>query len=99
MAMYNQSILTSSETVWDLFSAANTFTEGKVLGLFMVGLTLILLMIMKNYEAPEGAFVVSFIMFVLSAILAFAKLLSLYYPLLFLAMTAFVALYVFVLRR
>lgn len=99
MAMYNVTLLQQSETVWDLFYVAGVYTGGKLLGLFMVGLTLILLMIMKKYDAPEGALAVSFIMFILSAILTFAKLLSFIFPLFFLAITAFVTLYVFVIRR
>lgn len=99
MAMYNETLLQSAETVWDLFYIANVFTGEAVFGLFILAVYLILLMVMKRYDLPDGMFAVSFITFILSAMLTWAGLLNFIFPLLFLTFTAFVALYVFVIRK
>lgn len=97
--MYNTTGLESATTVTDIFKYANSATNDVLFGSFMIAIFFIFLMIMKRYEFDQALLVDGFVCFILSAILTYSKLLPLFYPLFFLAVAAFTAFYMFVVKE
>lgn len=99
--MYNLTpIQGSGVNVYELLLFGNNATEGLLLGGFMLAIFFVMLFRLntKN-EFSASLLASSFVCFILSAILAYGKLLGLIYPLGFLAMLAFDALYMYASRR
>lgn len=97
--MYNLTNLTGVEKASDLVSFGNEVTGGLLVGLLCVGLFFVFLFRLKRWDFDEALLVSSFIVFVISGLLAFGGFVQLYYPLVFLALCAFTAFYMFVLKR
>jgi hypothetical protein len=92
---YNLTGLYASDSIFDLFTYANEQTSGILFGLFMVSIFLIMTFAFIKFGFEKALLVSSFISFVLSSILSFSGFLTIYYPIAFLAITAFIGLYVF----
>lgn len=91
--MYNLTQLFNANSSLMLYEYANDSTGGVLSGLFAIGLFVVMLMIMKKYDFVDALLASSFIAFVISEFMAFAKLLNFWYPLSFLILTALTALY------
>jgi len=96
---YNITQLQASTTIIKLVVYANDAVDGLLLGLFIIAIFFVLLMVMKKYEFDFVLFTSSWISFVLSSILVYAKLLNFIFPLSFLALAAFTGFYLFVVKR
>ena len=97
--MYNITQLQESGNVFLLFSTANDFTSGLLLGLFVLAVFLIMLLALKKWEFDDALLASSFSSFVISAILTSAGLLNLLWTLGFLTILAFTAFYMFVAKN
>jgi|19_taG_2_1085344.scaffolds.fasta_scaffold221260_1 uncharacterized membrane protein len=97
---YNLTDLQDSETVTDLFIYANDSVTGLLGGMFMLAVFFVLLgLMMKKNDFDSALLSCSFISFVLGMLLSYAGLLTLIFPLGFLALTAFTAFYMFVVKK
>jgi|TARA_Y100000310_G_C20686141_1_gene819135 hypothetical protein len=97
--MYNLTILSDSDSIGDLFITANTYSNSTLFGMFIIAIFFVMLMVLKKWEFTSALLTSSFSSFILSLILVYADLLNFIYPLLFLTITAFTALYVFTAQR
>ena len=97
--MYNLTQLQESGTISVLFSTANDYTSGLLLGLFVLAIFFIMLLALKKWEFDDALLASSFSCFITSAILASAGLLNLLWTLGFLALLSFTAFYMFVAKN
>jgi len=97
--VYNLTLLKETDTVSEIAIYANNATDGILFGLFMIIIFFTMLLIFKKWEFDEALLSSGFSSFILSAILAYGGFINLIYPLAFLAITAFTAFYVFVVKR
>ena len=98
---YNLTKLNSAETVWNLWDFVNSVTGGlfsavAVLSIFFIAL---ISLVWRGTEFDQALLVSSFGAFIISAVLTYAELLNLLFPLMFLAILAFTAFYVFVVKN
>jgi len=92
---YNMTQLQESRTIFQLVSYANDMTSGVlVMGLCIALFFILLMMNMAKTEFIKSMLISSWIVFVISAFFAYAKLVSLYFPLGFLIMGALSTLYI-----
>jgi len=96
---YNVSALQNASTVLDIVQYANDTTDMLLFNLFMIVIFIVLLMVLKKYDFEDTLLVASFFCFVISLLFRYAKLISFAYPIAFLTLTAFSALYLFVVKR
>lgn len=99
MVMYNLTDLQEATNVVDLVSYANTSTDGVMVMLFVFAIFFVMLMISRRYGFTEGIVTSSFLSFIISSLFTYGKLLNILVPLLFLALTAFTAMYLYIARR
>ena len=92
---YNLTELGSQETMVGVFQSANNATSGVLAGFFIIALFFLLMLMMKKYEFTKALMSASFITFILASLLTYAKLVSIVFPLLFLAIAAFTAFFVY----
>lgn len=85
---YNMTQLQNADTFFGIVQYANASTNGVLMGLMMVAVFFVLLMLMKRYDFEVDLLVSSFISFILSLILVYAKLLNFMFPLTFLIIAA-----------
>lgn len=97
--MYNMTQLRAVDSFIDLVTYANDSTGGILVGLFMIAFFFIMLMVLKKWDFASALLSSSFVTFVIMAVMSFAGLLNLYFPLAFLAITAFTAMFVYVGRK
>lgn len=90
---YNLTGLENADTISELAIFANTTTEGKLFGFFMMALFIIIIFLLKRFPFIEGVLASSFVCFILSAILVYGEYLSLMFALIFLVILALSALY------
>lgn len=92
---YNLTQLQEAEYFVDVFIYSNTSTDG-VLGIgFIIALFFVLFMVLKKYEMTHSLVVSSFVCFIVSGLMAYLGVMNIMIVLLFLATTAFSALYIF----
>jgi heme A synthase len=92
---YNLTQLQGAEYFVDVFIYSNNSTEG-VLGIgFIIALFFVLFMVLKKYEMTHSLIVSSFVCFIVSGLMAYLGVMNIMVVLLFLATTAFTALYIF----
>jgi len=96
--MYNLTQLQQSDTVYKLWVYANMSTGEILMGMLMIAVFFIMLMILKRWDFTDALMTSSFICFILSAILAYAKLLNFLFVIGFLAVLAFTILFVILSR-
>lgn len=86
--MYNITQLQQANTLFKLWEYANDSTSGLVAGLFLLGFFFIMLLQLKKWPFAESFLTSTVIAFVVGLLLSYAKLLSIVYPLMFLALAA-----------
>jgi len=92
--MYNLTQLSNAENIQDIVVFSNTTTEPiTAMGVISVSLFFIMIMVLLKWGFDRAILVSSFMSFILTSLLAWGGMLSMYYPFVFLAMTAFVYLY------
>lgn len=96
---YNMTQLQNSYTISALFNYANNSTDGVLAIGLMIGIFFILLLILKRFEFIQAIVTSSFLCFILSGILAYAGYMSIWGVLLFLIITAFSTLYMYVKKE
>lgn len=92
---YNLTNLTSAETAADLVVFANEVTSGMFMMLFLFAIFFILLLALKRYGFAEALLASSFVIFLVSATLAYGSFVGIIWPLLFLAIMAFTGFYLY----
>ena len=92
---YNTTILQQSEGLYDVFVYANDSAAGLFVMLFMLAIFFVLLAALKRYTFARALLASSFVCFILSTMLVYIKLLNFLFPLGFLTITAFTALFVY----
>ena len=90
---YNITALQGAKSLFTVVQAANIYSEGLLMILFLVAIFFIVLMKSKTYEFSKSLLVASAISFVVSIFLAFAKLINPIWVLVFLIATAFTILF------
>jgi hypothetical protein len=90
---YNLSLLTENESLSGIFSAANSYTDGLLVGLLVLSLFFIMLLVLKRWDFLNALLSSSFVCFVISALLVAGGFLSLYWALGFLILAALTVLY------
>jgi len=96
---YNITALQEVDNIYKLFEYANTSSENTLIGMFMMAIFFVMLMVLKKWDFVDSLITTSFICFVLSSILTYGKLLNMIFPIVFLAITAFTALYMYSVRK
>lgn len=96
---YNVSELYNATSISDLTLYANNATDGVLFGFFMIGIFLVMMFALKRWEFDDSLLASSFACFILSGILSYGGYLNMIFPLGFLAMMAFTAFYIFVVKR
>ena len=96
---YNLTGLTNSTNLVELFTFANTTVDGLLFGLLIIGIFLVMLMAMKQWELEKALVSSSFVCFILSSIMFYAGWLHIMYPLTFLIITSLVGFYIYVTDR
>ena len=96
--MYNLTQLQQSDTVYKLWLYANMSTGEILMGMLMVVAFFIIMMVLSGWDFTDRLLTSSFICFILSAILAYAKLLNFLFVIGFLAVLAFTVLFVILSR-
>ena len=95
---YNLSLLTNSSSISGIVITANSYTGGLLVGLLVLSVFFIMLMALKKWEFDDALLSSSFVSFIISAILVAAGMLNLLWTLGFLALTAFTAFYMYVVK-
>ena len=95
----NLTILQEADTMGKIAIYANNASNGILMGGFMIAIFFVMMFVLKRWDFDDALLSSSFVCFILSSILAYSKLLNIIFPLGFLAITAFTALYVFVAKR
>jgi len=95
---YNLSLLTNSSSISGIVSTANSYTGGLLVGLLVLSVFFIMLLALKKWEFDDALLSSSFVSFIISAILVAAGMLNLLWTLGFLALTAFTAFYMYVVK-
>ena len=93
MALYNLTNLENAESLQQIALFANEVTGQKFFLLVMIAVFIILLFQFKKYDLQSAILGSSFISFLASGMLWFAKLVSVEVPIAFLAILAFSLLY------
>jgi len=96
---YNLTGLQTSVNIVDIFIWANGITGQMLFGMFLTAIFFIIMLVLKNEGFEQAIMVSSFICFVLSGFLVFAKLLNFYFMLAFIIILALTAFYVYVVKR
>jgi len=92
--MYNLTQLSTAENVQDIVAFSNTATEPiTTMGVISVSLFFIMIMVLLKWGFDRAFLVSSFMSFMLTSLLSWGGMLSMYYPFVFLSMTAFTYLY------
>lgn len=91
--MWNMTALTTDPTVATIFTAANSFTNNNLFIFLSIALFFILLLALKKWEFSSALLTAGWVSFVLSALLAYGGLLSIIFPLAYLAVAGFTMLY------
>ena len=97
--MYNMTTLQNADTILKLITYANDSSEQILMGLLMIGIFFILLMALKRWDFDDGLVISSFVCFILSSLLTYAKLLNIIFPLAFLALAGFTAFWIYTVKR
>jgi len=92
---YNMTELQETETVYQLIQYANTYSSGLLVGLFTVAIFIVLIMALKRYDFGNALITSSFITAVISSILAYIGLVNIYFPIAYISITAFTALFLY----
>lgn len=85
---YNMTQLQMADTFYGIAKYANDSTNGVLFGLMIIAIFFVLIMLLKRYDFDDAFLVSSFISFILSIFLVYAKLLNFMVPLVFLILTA-----------
>ena len=95
---YNLTKMADSTSVVNFVSTVNQYSGGTIFHIFIVGIFVIILLALSRFGFDNAFATASFICFVLSAFLALAKLVEIYFPLVFLIFTMLAALYLYSTR-
>ena len=95
---YNLTQLGGADSFNGLINFANDVTGDLFVGLFVMAVFVIAVFVLKKYEFDFALLSSSFGAFVISALLSYGGFLNMIYPLAFLAIMAFTAFYVFVIK-
>jgi len=87
------SLLTNATGVTDLVDAANVFSGNVLLVFLSLAVFFVFFFILKRYDFDRALLASSFISFILSAFLAYGGFLGIMWPLIYLGIAAFTALY------
>jgi len=97
---YNMTALQNAETVGQLIIYASNSTGNLLFGLGTVALFIIMMAaFLRSAEFDEALLTSSFISFVLSFFLIQGKLISVIFVIAYLALTAFSAFYIYVIKK
>lgn len=99
MMGYNITCIKAARGIGELALCANNSTGGILFGFGLLAFTIILLFAMKRYEFDNGMLAVSWLMFLISGILAYGGFLPILFPLGFLVVAAFTSLYIFTAKN
>lgn len=91
--MYNLTTLSATENVQDLVVFANSTTDPvSVMGMLSIAVFFIVTMVLLRWGFERAILTSSFISFMLTAMLSWGGMVTMYYPFVFLSMTAFMYL-------
>lgn len=90
---YNMTDLQAVDSVLKLFEYANDSSGGVMIGLFLIGFFFIMFLTLKSWEFDRALLSSSFISFVIGMVLSYSGFLNIWFPLGFLVITGFTALY------
>lgn len=98
---YNLSNITAAGNPADMTLAVNNSVEGALFGAGIVALFFIMLLALRRgqWEVPDTVLVSSFACFLLSSVLSYGGFLNIYYALVFLALSGFTALYLWISKN
>jgi hypothetical protein len=96
---YNITLLKDVGTIRELFYVSNTYSGDIFIKLMMFGIFFVMLMALKRFGFQYALASSSFASFVLSLMLMYAGLLSLFWVLAYLALFAFTMFYIYTMDR
>lgn len=99
MALYNLSLLTEAANVGGVATAANTYSDGILFGMgSLVFFFIMMLALKRSNEFDEALLVSCLISFIISSIMVFGDFVNIIFPLAYLILTAFTALYMWAVK-
>lgn len=96
---YNLTALGDVGSIYGLMVYSNNAANSLLFLFLVLALFFVMLLALKRFEFGNALLVSSWICFLISAIFVYAELLSLIWALLFLAMAAFTALFMFMTQN
>lgn len=90
--MYNETMLQNTNNVLGLFEYANHVTGDLFMNLLVISMYFIMILALKRYDFVQSIWVSSFVMFLTSSFLAMTGLVTVFMPIFFIAIVAFIAL-------
>ena len=95
---YNLTELANADSIYKLVVFSNNASAGALIALFMLAIFFVLLMALKKYDFDAALLTSSFICFIISVLFVYAQLLALVWALLFMAIAAFTAFFMFLFK-
>jgi len=94
--VYNLTGLYNADTISDIVVYSNNSTSGTLFGFFIIAIFIVMMFVLKKYDTVKALATSSFSCLLLSSILAYGGYLNIIFPLAFLAMTAFIGMYIYI---
>lgn len=98
MVSYNMTALQNIDSIGELFVYADKSTGNILFSIIITAIFFIMLLVMKRWEFDKALLSSSFGCFLLALILSYGGLLNFVFVLIFLIITAFTGLYVYINR-
>jgi len=92
---YNLTLLKGYSGITGLINFVNYTTNDLFSAIVVISLYIILLMVLKRFDFIQSLIASSWVMFLISLLLTYAGLLNMIFPLFFLSVAAFAALYLY----
>jgi len=93
--MYDMTAMTNASSMVGLVDAANLYSGGVMVGMFMIAIFFIMLLVMKKWDFSHSLLAGSLICFMLSLFLVYIHALNFMFSLMFLVIAAFTAFWLF----
>ena len=99
MVNYNLTAMQGNATISGFIDNVNQFTNGTLIGMFMIALFITMLMIMKNWEFDKSILTSSFLCFAISLMLKMAGWINWMYVVFFFILMTSSGLYLYTIKN
>lgn len=99
MPYHNLTTLAGSETVYDLATYANDATDGMLFALMLFAVFFVMLLAVRRTGFEMALLSAGFVCMTIGGVLAYAGFVSMYVVVIFMGITIFSALYMFIAKK